>query len=464
MFGLILLGKIFLFLIIINNKKILLTCCGWVSRCLHFTLTKGTVMKKITLNICVLNDCRDEDARLRQIARYAANFPGSNISFAGVSNSSEAAFLIVSFIDALDGNPGVVMSNVAPRNGRAKKHANGTPFGLVRVGNCYIFASIDGDTLRILNKLRPGLTLYVYDIPTVVPYLTDDVDLQQKIINTQFRSLEFLPRVAKAVLLEGKTLPSTPVLLSDHCGNDDLGMVAFIDCFGNLKTTLLPEDVGFVPGEWVSLEVGGKFARKFKCYQCLKDIPDGEIGLTIGSSGLDQHRFLEIMCQGESASKRLDVKVGTSIRLKNRNFPALLEANELIPEYTDGKGNKHKYEVSKDVLPSTSDVSEWEYISLLQEGEVWLKSDQMLQRAFELGGNLGLVDAKRMLANEDKIPVSLRGFKILFPGTILSDSIGHWYTACIYFRIDHWVLDFKIHGERFLESAWGDDYRLARSK
>lgn len=266
-------------------------------------------------NIHVITDCCDENARLRQMARYGGYFPGSSVHFAGVNSDIEAAFLLVDTLDALDGNSGVIMVNVAPRNGAAKKHANGTPFGMLRVGKTTVFASVDGATLRLLNQLKSDLSLCIYDIPEVVPHLTVDKDLQQRIILTQFRSFEFLPRVAKAVVVDGKSLPGNHIALNAHCGEGVLSVVAFVDCFGNLKTTLLPEDLGFEHGQHVKVEVGGSIADNVKCYARLKDIPDGELGLTIGSSGLGQHRFLELMVQGKSAANLLSAKVGTTVRL-----------------------------------------------------------------------------------------------------------------------------------------------------
>ncbi|MBI5022575.1 MAG: hypothetical protein HZC05_00155 [Candidatus Magasanikbacteria bacterium] len=270
--------------------------------------------EKIMKNVHVINDCQDENARLRQMARYGAYFPGTNIIFAGVSSDLEAAFMLVDTIDALDGHTGVITVNVAPRNGEAKKYANGTPFGKVQVEDITIFASIDGATLRLLNKVRSSLQLCVYDIPEVVHYLTPDKNIQKHITLTQFRSFEFLPRLAKAVVLQGVTLSGHHMSLADYCGDDALGAIACVDCFGNLKTTLLPEEVGFEPGKSMELKVNGSLVN-VKGYLRLKDIPDGELGLTIGSSGLGFQRFLELVCQGGDAGRRLSASVGTLIHL-----------------------------------------------------------------------------------------------------------------------------------------------------
>ena len=48
-------------------------------------------------------------------------------------------------------------------------------------------------------------------------------------------------------------------------------------------------------------------------YNRLKDIPDGQVALTIGSSGLGSKRFLEIMQQGASAASTLALQSGINI-------------------------------------------------------------------------------------------------------------------------------------------------------
>ena len=52
-------------------------------------------------------------------------------------------------------------------------------------------------------------------------------------------------------------------------------------------------------------------------YNRLKDVPEKATGLYIGSSGLDEARFLEIAAQNVpgSAAKKLGLKVGQKINI-----------------------------------------------------------------------------------------------------------------------------------------------------
>jgi hypothetical protein len=73
-----------------------------------------------------------------------------------------------------------------------------------------------------------------------------------------------------------------------------------VDCFGNCKTTLLSVDD----------HLNTRLAELPR-YAYLKDVPDGESGVIVGSSGHGQNRFLEIVTQGGDASKSLNLEVGS---------------------------------------------------------------------------------------------------------------------------------------------------------
>ena len=106
---------------------------------------------------------------------------------------------------------------------------------------------------------------------------------------------------------------------------------------------------------------------------------------------------------------------------------------DLIPE---------GWEVMEDVAPSTFDVGKLTLRSFLKQGESPIGGDEMRKRAVELKGNLGLTDGKRMLAEQDKIPVEFREFYIPLPGTVLRDSGGDLFVPYLYFHGVRWVLDF----------------------
>lgn len=264
--------------------------------------------------ITYVSDCQDENTRGRLKTRVSTYFHGGNVVFVGVSSNAavseyEAAINVVDVLDAFDQHPGIILANVARREGKAKRWPNGTPFGWVKVGNVNIFSTIDGYTLSLIQKLlKKKLTVKVYDIPSVVPHMGLDAASQERIIHTQFRSFDYLPRLA-AALMDGADLPheefsEVPEMPLATC---------WVDSFGNVKTNILPEEVKFEIGRKVIVRVSENKQFRMPCYNRLKDIPDNVVALTIGSSGMGDARFLEIMRQGMSAAKTLGIRSGLSI-------------------------------------------------------------------------------------------------------------------------------------------------------
>ena len=256
--------------------------------------------------ITYISDCRDDNTQGRLKARVATLFPGSNVVFVGVKSDFEAAINLVDVVDAYDGRPGVILVNVAPRHGDAKKWENGTPFSWIKLDNVDIFSTIDGYTLSLLQKLlHHDIKAKVYDIPHVVPHMNLDKETQDRIIHTQFRSFDYLPRLA-AHIMEGTDLPVTEIFDSMPIMP---ASVCWVDCFGNLKTNMLPEEINFEVGAERVIRTKNK-QFLLPCYNRLKDIPDGEVALTVGSSGLNHSRFIEVMVQGASASAALGLTSG----------------------------------------------------------------------------------------------------------------------------------------------------------
>jgi hypothetical protein len=243
----------------------------------------------------------------------ATLFPHVHISPVAVGNyaDTEASGLIIDTLDAAVGENGIILANVAPRHGKAKKWPNGTPFGHIEVNGTHIFATVDGLTLSLITKYSLAESIDVYDIPTVLDAVIQQgklkEDMRSVITNTQFRSFEFLPRVAKW-FTDGTALPSEKHMLSDFL-TAPLA-VWYVDNFGNCKTTAWVSDIGHEPGKKVKTQFG-----EIMCYERLKDVPNGEPGLTIGSSGHDSRRFIELVVQGKSAADHFDVHVGTPLQI-----------------------------------------------------------------------------------------------------------------------------------------------------
>ncbi len=267
--------------------------------------------------VTIITDCSDSNALGRKMTRTASLFGFPPIPMAiendfEALSDLEAAGHLIDILDAGLGNSGVVLVNKAPRSGKAKKWENGTPFGYFWYKKTLVVSSVDGFALSLVKKLGLVDEINVLDIPTVMHYavasnlLTKEV--ADYIITTQFRSFEFVPRVAKWVF-DKIAIPFESLKIDEI--PDAPNAVWFADIFGNLKTTLLPNEIGFENGKKINFENFGEITF----YDRLKDVPNGETGLIIGSSGLDSNRFLEIVIQGQSAKDKFKPNVGEELKI-----------------------------------------------------------------------------------------------------------------------------------------------------
>ena len=261
--------------------------------------------------VTIINDCRDDNARGRQEARVSA-LTGLPSVFIGATSDINAAGNLVDALDALEGisdektnrPKNAILVNVAPRGGEAKKHKNGTPFGYFWYGQTLVLSSIDGHTLSLVKKLGLTKHIHVLDIPAVLDVLAGEGTFpdseKERITNTQFRSYEFLPRAAE-YLLRRTHIRSGPVSI-EEIPTIPSDYIWEVDNFGNCKTATLE---GEVPGNRIgfrSKELELDFVRS---YPFLKDVPNGELGVVVGSSGFRDRRFLEIVQKEGSAIQTL---------------------------------------------------------------------------------------------------------------------------------------------------------------
>ncbi|MDD3191021.1 MAG: hypothetical protein PHI66_05035 [Candidatus Pacebacteria bacterium] len=266
------------------------------------------------MQISIINDCFDENAKLRQVSRAGSIFQDASVGSFAVCSELEAAGFLIDALDAFDGKEGVILVNVAPRNGEAKKWKNGTPFGYFRFKNTLVASSVDGLVLSLCNKLGLIDEFFLFDIEEVMSFISDeelDAVAKMRIINTQFRSFNFLPRAAGWVW-KGYDLPKQAYDLGEI--KEAPNAVWFIDNFGNIKTTLVGKEFNFQNGQEVEVSIKGE-KKLLKFYERLKDLPDKEIGIVQGSSGIDDRRFLEVILQGGDVAKKLDIKIGDVIEI-----------------------------------------------------------------------------------------------------------------------------------------------------
>ncbi len=263
---------------------------------------------KTNLFSVLITDCLDDNARGRQLARLSTLLPCAT-AFVGVNSDLEAAGNLIDALDAGGGNEGIILVNVAPRQHVQEKWENGTPFGYFWFEKTLVVATIDGRTLSLVKKLDLAKSVYVLDIPTIVEIMFRNGIVSKgeaaHIKETQFRSFEFLPRVA-AYLLTEKKLPAKELPLSTI--ENAPSAIWWIDNFGNCKTTLLQREVTIKSDGKIDLTIG---ALPYIAH--LRDVADGTAAVTEGSSGMVGKRFLEITVQGKDAAAELNLFSGMEV-------------------------------------------------------------------------------------------------------------------------------------------------------
>ncbi len=263
--------------------------------------------------IAVINDCRDENAAKRQESRFRAQLMKAgivpSITFVGVEHDFEAAFNLIDQIDSIEEEPGGIATNIARRNGDARKYGNGTKFCCFQYKKIWNLSTIDGTTLSLVKKLHLTESLFVIQMNDAVKRMVQDGFISESnasgIVHSQFRSFEFVPR-ALAYVLSGKKLCCTEVPIESIIPDLE-PVICVIDCFGNAKTTVLASELDIQNG-CVKTAFG-----TLPFYEHLANVPDGTAAMIQGSSGLPGQRFAEIVINGGHAADQLGFKVGDKI-------------------------------------------------------------------------------------------------------------------------------------------------------
>lgn len=137
---------------------------------------------------------------------------------------------------------------------------------------------------------------------------------------SQFRSRDLFPQ-ALAEVTQGRAASLAEKIALEQIPEIPKNRIAYIDGYGNLKTTLDRGSLSFPPG--ASLEVRiGKARRKVIVARASFDVPIGEMALAPGSSGWREAsgkelRWMELFLRGGNAWETFDrPPVGASIEIE----------------------------------------------------------------------------------------------------------------------------------------------------
>lgn len=264
------------------------------------------------MQITIINDCQDQNAKLRQVSRVGSYFKNASVNCFGVNSELEAAGFLLDAIDAFEGREGIILANVAPRNGSAHRWKNGTPFGFFWHKKTLVVTTVDGIILSLVKKYGIIEKLYVFEIKETLRAIKKNElsdETKNRIISSQFRSYDFLPRAAYWIKKK-INLPKEEFDLNlvPNISNK----IWFTDNFGNAKTTI--DSISLGERKSVALRINGNEV-KFNYYKCLRDLKDEETGIVRGSSGVFENRFLEIMTQGKNTANILNLKIGDNVEI-----------------------------------------------------------------------------------------------------------------------------------------------------
>lgn len=260
----------------------------------------------------IINDCSDSNTIGRQTLRVTTllNLP---VSYVGVPDYDSLALAgnAVDMLDAIGDQSAILLMNVAPRFGEAHSFFNGTPFGFGWYKKTLIISTVSGYALSLLKKFNLLEHFYLVEIKDSVPVFVKSGLISEAyakdLVKTQFRSFNFSPLLASFLTKYSALDLSTQVLSMDSVPEAG-AKVWWVDNFGNIKTTLTSKDVDFTVGSEIRLA-----GRKFTMFDRLKDVPDDQAGCIVGSSGIGDNRFLELVIQGKRASDILGLSFGEDL-------------------------------------------------------------------------------------------------------------------------------------------------------
>lgn len=178
----------------------------------------------------------------------------------------------------------MIYTNTAPRKDNKEKRDNGEGEGLVYV--------------ELANNIRIVGVNAGYCFSFVKPHIKalHHINVQNK--GSQFRSRDFYPEAVIGIMQGDQSFIGAaldPAAIPDVPKN----CVAWVDGYGNIKTTTRVSQVAFTPGQPVLVTINGMKRTAFFTDGTFS-VREGELAFAPGSTG-GEDRFMEIFLRGLSA-------------------------------------------------------------------------------------------------------------------------------------------------------------------
>lgn len=193
------------------------------------------------------------------------------------SDTIAGGFWIYQYALGKGKNPLFIYSNVAPRKVQRSAMKNNAGEGLK------------------YGKLKNGVEIVAvnseYIFSFVKPYLAEFKEINVSNQGTQFRSRDNYPRIISEIMNgnhESLAEDLSTALIPDVPTN----RIAWIDGYGNIKTTIRKSEVKFAPGSKVHIEINGVIWTGIVADGSFS-VSHGELAFSPGSSGFEDP-FMEI--------------------------------------------------------------------------------------------------------------------------------------------------------------------------
>jgi hypothetical protein len=227
--------------------------------------------------------------------------PGVNVQPLGVPPfSTLATGFAIRQLSLRPGKEVCIYANTAPR--KDKKEAreanagegllyarlkNGFPIIAVNSGYCFSFIKADIEALHHVNVANDG---------------------------SQFRSRDNYPKAVIGITSGDESFIGEQIdlaLIPDVPKN----RVAYIDGYGNIKSTIRASEVTYEPGEELKVTLNTT-VRTARYAPGTFEVHEGELAFAPGSSGQDGDRYMELFLRGSSARRAFNkARVEQEIRI-----------------------------------------------------------------------------------------------------------------------------------------------------